>query len=179
MLLDGGRNLAGHLRGLTEETAMSEVYAFSTIPAKILLPIDFSPSSHLALEQATVLAQHFHAELVLVTVLQENSELEADKKVAEAHFAVSVAGLAAKGIKTTAKVEVDVDIAGKILDVIDSEKIDLIVVSTHGTTGWHPLVFGSIAEKLVKLVHIPLLLVRTEKPESSVKLKSGRLMEWW
>jgi hypothetical protein len=24
-----------------------------------------------------------------------------------------------------------------------------------------------------------LLLVRTEKPESSVKVKSGRLMEWW
>jgi nucleotide-binding universal stress UspA family protein len=63
--------------------------------------------------------------------------------------------------------------------VIEREKIDLIVVSTHGTTGWHPLVFGSIAEKLVKLVHIPLLLIRTEKPVSSVKVVSGRLMEWW
>ena len=158
---------------------MPEVYAFSTIPAKILLPIDFSPSSHLALEQATILAQHFHAALYLVNVLPEGANLEAEKKVAEAHFAVSVAGLTAKGIKATSSVEVDNDIAGGILDVIEREKIDLIVVSTHGTTGWHPLVFGSIAEKLVKLVHIPLLLVRTEKPESSVKLTSGRLMEWW
>jgi hypothetical protein len=40
-------------------------------------------------------------------------------------------------------------------------------------------VFGSIAEKLVKLVQIPLLLVRTQKPASSVKITSGRLMEWW
>jgi nucleotide-binding universal stress UspA family protein len=158
---------------------MPEVHAFSTIPAKILLPIDFSPSSHFALEQAAVLAQHFHAELYLVSVLPENSDLEADKKVAEAHFAVSVAALDAKGVKATSSVEVDNDIAGCILDVIEREKIDMIVVSTHGTTGWHPLVFGSIAEKLVKLVHIPLLLVRTEKPESSVQVKSGRLMEWW
>jgi len=158
---------------------MSEVYSFSTIPAKILLPIDFSPSSHLALEQATVLAQHFHAELLLVNVLQESAQVEAEKKEAEAQFAVSVAALTAKGLNASAKVEVDNDIAGCILDVIDSEKIDLIVISTHGTTGWHPLVFGSIAEKLLKLVHIPLLLVRTEKPESSAKVKSGRLMEWW
>jgi nucleotide-binding universal stress UspA family protein len=158
---------------------MPEVYAFSTIPAKILLPIDFSPSSHLALEQATVLAQHFHAEIYLVNVLPESASLEAEKKESEERLAVSVAGLAAKGIKATASVEVENDIAGSILDVIEREKIDLIVVSTHGTTGWHPLVFGSIAEKLVKLVHIPLLLIRTEKPESSVKLTSGRLMEWW
>ena len=158
---------------------MPEVYAFSTIPAKILLPIDFSPSSHLALEQATVLAQHFHAEIYLVNVLPESTNLAAERKESEERLAVSVAGLAAKGIRASASVEVENDIAGSILDVIEREKIDLIVVSTHGTTGWHPLVFGSIAEKLVKLVHIPLLLIRTEKPESSVKLKSGRLMEWW
>jgi nucleotide-binding universal stress UspA family protein len=158
---------------------MPEAYSFSTIPAKILLPIDFSPSSHAALEQATTLAQHFHAEVYLVYVLSDGPGLEEAKKEAEKHFATSVAGLKTKGIKATAAVEVDDDIAGKILDVIDREHIDLLVVSTHGTTGWHPLVFGSIAEKLVKLVQIPLLLVRTQKPASSVKITSGRLMEWW
>jgi nucleotide-binding universal stress UspA family protein len=158
---------------------MPEVYSFSTIPAKILLPIDFSPSSHAALEQATTLAQHFHAEVHLVTVLTDGPGLDEAKTEAEKRFAVSVAGLNAKGIKATAVVEVDDDVAGKVLDVIDREHIDLIVISTHGTTGWHPLVFGSIAEKLVKLVQVPLLLVRTQKPASSVKITSGRLMEWW
>jgi len=158
---------------------MSEAYAYSTIPAKILLPIDFSPSSHLALEQATVLAQHFHAEVILVNVVPEDANLASAKKLAEEHFAVSVSGLASKGIKATSSVVVGTDIAGSILDVIENEHIDMIVISTHGLTGWHPLVFGSIAEKLIRLVHIPLLLVRTEKPESSAKVGSGRLMEWW
>ena len=162
-----------------EETIMSEAHAFSTIPAKILLPIDFSPSSHTALEEATVLAQHFHSEVSLVHVIPESANTEEAKKDAEEHFAVSLAGLAAKGIKATSSVEVENDIATCILDVIEREHIDMIVVSTHGIGGWHPLVFGSIAEKLVRIVHIPLLLVRTEKPESSVKVKSGRLMEWW
>ena len=162
-----------------EETVMSEEFAFSTIPAKILLPIDFSPSSHAALEQATVLAQHFHAEVYLVNVIPESANPADEKKQAEERFAVSVAGLTSKGIKATASVEVENDVAGCILDVIEREHIDLIVVSTHGLTGWHPLVFGSIAEKLVRLVHVPLLLVRTEKPESSAKVASGRLREWW
>lgn len=158
---------------------MPEVNAFSTIPAKILLPIDFSSSSHEALEQATVLAQHFHAELFLVHVVPETAHTEEEKKVAEGHFATSVAALAAKGIKAGSSVEVENDIAGGILDAIEREHADLIVVSTHGTTGWHPLVFGSIAEKLVKLVHIPVLLLHTPRPESSAKVSSGRLMEWW
>jgi nucleotide-binding universal stress UspA family protein len=162
-----------------EEIVMPEAYAFSTIPAKILLPIDFSPSSREALEQATVLAQHFHAEVYLVNVIPESVNLEESKKQAEERFAGSVAGLAAKGIKATSSVEVESDIAGSILDVIDREHIDMIVVSTHGITGWHPLVFGSIAEKLVRLVQIPLLLIHTKKPESSAKVSSGRLMEWW
>jgi nucleotide-binding universal stress UspA family protein len=177
MIVDEKRGRPPAVSG--KETRMPEVYAFSTIPAKILLPIDFSPSSHLALEQATVLAQHFHAAIQLVHVIPEDANLEEAKKEAEERFAVSVAGLTAKGIKASSLVEVENDVAGCILDVIDREKVDMIVISTHGTTGWHPLVFGSIAEKLVRLVHIPLLLVRTEKPVSSVKVKSGRLMEWW
>jgi nucleotide-binding universal stress UspA family protein len=162
-----------------KEPLMSEANSFSTIPAKILLPIDFSTSSHAAIEQATVLAQHFHAELLLVHVVDEASDVEATKKVAEANFSTSVAALASKGIKATSFVESDIDIAGAILDVVEREHADMVVLSTHGTTGWHPLVFGSIAEKLVKLVQVPLLLLRTEKPESSAKVSSGRLMEWW
>ena len=50
---------------------MPEAYAFSTIPAKILLPIDFSPSSREALEQARALGV-FSPFLVHVT---EPSEL--------------------------------------------------------------------------------------------------------
>lgn len=158
---------------------MPEVHAFSTIPAKILVPIDFSQSSHEALEHATALAQHFHASVYLVHVVACECNIDEEKKQAEGFFATSLAGFAAKGIKASSSVEVDIDPAGCILEIAEREKIDMLVVSTHGTTGWHPLVFGSVAEKLVKLTHIPLLLLRTEKPESSVKLKSGRLMEWW
>jgi len=39
------------------------------LPKKILLPVDFSPSSYAALQVGTDLARHFGAELILLTVV--------------------------------------------------------------------------------------------------------------
>jgi nucleotide-binding universal stress UspA family protein len=50
------------------------------------------------------------------------------------------------------------------MKVVEREHVDMIVISTHGISGWHPLVFGSIAEKVVKLAQCPLLLLRSAKP---------------
>jgi nucleotide-binding universal stress UspA family protein len=170
---------------------MSEVNGVSAIPTKILVPIDFSSSSHAALEAAADLARHFHAEIHLVHVvpmfpsttlpdfIPEAKFLDAAKADAERHFTACEADLTAKGIKVSSSIEVGNDVAGNILDVIEREHIDLVVISTHGMTGWYPLVFGSIAEKVVKLVQCPLLLLRTPKPVSTAKVPSGRLMEWW
>jgi nucleotide-binding universal stress UspA family protein len=170
---------------------MSEVPAISSIPTKILVPIDFSQSSRASREMAADLADHFHAELHLVHVIPmfptttlpdfvpEGQFLEKMREDAEGHFAAVQADLSAKGIKVSSSIEVGNDVAGNIMDVIDRDQIDMVVISTHGLTGWHPLVFGSIAEKVVKLVQCPLLLMRTPKPTSSVKIPSGRLMEWW
>ena len=170
---------------------MPEAQVFSTIPTKILVPIDFSPSSHAALESAADLAQHFGAAIHLVHVIPmfpattlpdfipEEKFTEAAKTEAERHFAAAVADLAKKGIKVTSSVEVGDDVASALLEATEHENADMVVISTHGLTGWHPLVFGSIAEKVMKLVACPVLLLRTPKPASSAKVASGRLMEWW
>jgi nucleotide-binding universal stress UspA family protein len=170
---------------------MPEAGALSAVPTKILVPIDFSPSSHTALEAATELADKFHAELFLLNVVpefpavalpesvSETAIVEAAKKEATEHFAVSQKTLDAKSVKATSIVEVGADVAGSILDVIERENIDCVVISTHGVSGWYPSVFGSIAEKVVKLAPCPVLLLRTPKPKSSAKVSSSRLMEWW
>jgi len=170
---------------------MPEAHAFSTIPTKILVPIDFSPSSHAAVESAADLAQHFGAALHLVHVIPmfpattlpdffpEAKFTEEATSEAQRHFAAVTADLTGKGIKVTSSVEAGDDVASSILESVESESADMVVISTHGLTGWHPLVFGSIAEKVMKLVACPVLLLRTPKPVSSAKVVSGRLMEWW
>lgn len=169
---------------------MSE-HTVSAVPTRILVPIDFSSSSHTALEVATELADKFHAELVLLNVVPESavvalpegvteeSIIDAAKKLAEGHLAKSKKSIDGKGITVKTSVPVGYDVAGTILEAIDTEKIDQVIISTHGCSGWYPTVFGSIAEKIVKLAPCPVLLLRTPKPKSSAKVTSSRLMEWW
>ncbi len=170
---------------------MSERISASVIPTKILVPIDFSPSSHVALDAAAELAEKFHAEIFLLNVIPEFPSVslpdsiteaaivEQARKEADERFGVSQRALSARGIVVTSSVEVGNDTAGTILEAIDREHADLVVITTHGLSGWYPQVFGSIAEKIVRLAHCPLLLLRTEKPETTAKVPFGRSMEWW
>jgi len=140
--------------------------------------MDFSPSSLTALGTAADLAAHFRAALVLAHVVPEfvtstvpdffpeSKFLDHARKAAEGRFAAYQIELSAKGINVSYCIEQGNDVVGKILRVIEREKIDFLVISTHGLSGWHPLVFGSTAEKIVKLAQCPLLLLRSTRPEA-------------
>jgi nucleotide-binding universal stress UspA family protein len=52
--------------------------------------------------------------------------------------------------------------------VVEREHIDMVVISTHRISGWHPVIFGSVAEKIVKLVTCPLLLLRSVKASGNL-----------
>jgi nucleotide-binding universal stress UspA family protein len=170
---------------------MSECSSLPSIPKKILLPVDFSPSSQAALETAADLALHFHAELYLVNVVPSLSTFtteyassqmpfqQEDVARAEQHLAKARAILTARGVTSNSSVELANNIADCIVDVAEREHIDFLVISTHGISGWHPLVFGSIAEKVIRLVQCPLLLLHSAKPEPSVTASTIRPMEWW
>ncbi|MGA8041949.1 MAG: universal stress protein [Terracidiphilus sp.] len=170
---------------------MSHAKAHSAIPKKILVPIDFSSSSHAALDAAIELAEKFLSEIILLHVIPafpnvsipgsitEAAVVEEARKAAEERFVLSKNALHAKGIRANSSVEVGNDVAGSILDAVERDHADLLVISTHGLSGWYPMVFGSIAEKIVKLVQCPVLLLRTPRPESTAKVPFGRSMEWW
>jgi nucleotide-binding universal stress UspA family protein len=140
---------------------------------------------------AADLAKHFHSVLHLVNVIPifptttlpdlvpEAEFIQEARAFAEQHLAKCHAALAARGVKSTSSVEVGNDIAGNIMQVVEREHIDMVVISTHGISGWHPLVFGSIAEKVVKLVQCPLLLLHSAKPDADGKIPAGHSTEWW
>jgi nucleotide-binding universal stress UspA family protein len=148
-------------------------------PKKILLPVDFSPSSDAALKTGTEFAQHFQSQLVLLNIVPvipivsadefsscyfpQQEFLEEAKKKASERLATCTHHLAGMGVQASSLVEVGNDIVGNILMVIDREHIDMVVISTHGTSGWRPTVFGSIAEKVVRLAECPILLLRSAK----------------
>jgi nucleotide-binding universal stress UspA family protein len=165
---------------------MSHPPAAYSIPTKILLPIDFSSSSDAALQMGADLAQHFHAELCLLHVVPifsmdngteyvpDTQFLQDARDRAEQRLAACVAVLVAKGLKATFVIEIGNDVVGNIMSVVEQDHIDMMVLSTHGVSGWRAVVFGSIAEKVVRLVQCPLLLLHS--PKSAVATKSFHSM---
>lgn len=54
-------------------------------------------------------------------------------------------------------------VARLICDYVESENVDLIVMSTHGRSGLSRLVFGSIANEIMQCAKVPVLLVQPDK----------------
>ena len=64
-----------------------------------------------------------------------------------------------KGIEPQTKVCLG-DAASEIVGTANEENIDLIVIATHGLTGWRRFMFGSVAEKVVRLAGCAVLTIR-------------------
>ena len=144
-------------------------------PKLILSPIDFSDSSHDALDTAADLAAGVGAELLLVHVVPmlprlpspatifNEAEFEQElHKDAVKRLAQLADKFKARGISVRTEAGTANDVGMELIRIADHNKADLIVIATHGMTGWHRLAFGSVTEKVVRLSHLPVLVLRVE-----------------
>jgi nucleotide-binding universal stress UspA family protein len=142
-------------------------------PKLILSPIDFSDSSRGALDVATDFATRFGAELLLVHVmpaiqdLPENvsilKEGEYDQSLTDAaakRLADLAAALAQRNVKARTVIGTANDVGMELVRIAEHEHADMIIIATHGMTGWHKIAFGSVAEKVVKQASCPVLVLR-------------------
>ena len=152
-------------------------------PKLILSPLDFSDPSHEALDTAAGLASRFDAELLLVHVVPMLPRLPSPAAIFnEAEFEQELhkdgvtrlneltRKLIEKGLKARSEVGTANDVGMEIVRLAEHNNVDLVVIATHGMTGWRRLAFGSVAEKVLRLAGCPVLLLRAEaaeKPASS------------
>lgn len=142
---------------------------------KILWPTDFSEPSMAALKAADEMAHHFFAELHLVHVVPPvpvvvhppgapttfNTD-EYERQLEDAGR-TALKDLAQKKVSKDLKVHQHVargQPADEIARIAEETGVDLIVIATHGTTGWRRLVFGSVAGKVVQAAKCPVLTIR-------------------
>ncbi len=92
--------------------------------------------------------------------INQVKEFEVHRKTdAEIYLKEKVAYLAGRGIN--AKAEIIFGKAGEALaDYAKKNGIDLVVIATHGRSGFKQLVLGSVAERLVHTLIVPVLMVR-------------------
>ena len=145
---------------------------------KILCPTDFSDASLCGLKMGNELAVQFGSELILVNVHKpiphlptpriEASETTFDISIyekqivedAEENLAKVAEDILSEGVTPRLVVRVGSP-AEEILDVAKEENIDAIVIATHGRTGLAKIVFGSVAQRVVRRATCPVLTIRT------------------
>ena len=66
-----------------------------------------------------------------------------------------------RGLEVECRIEQG-DPASKIIELAESDAIDLVVMSSHGRTGLARWVYGSVAEKVLHNARCPLMLVRNQ-----------------
>ncbi len=145
---------------------------------KILVPTDFSEPSFCGLKMAGEMAKHFDTEILIVNVHKpiprlpkprvEASETTFDisayekQILAEAQDHLIELGTEIFGEQIRPRVIVrEGEAAHEILNVADEENVDAIVIATHGRTGLAKIVFGSVAQRVVRRAKCPVLTIRS------------------
>jgi len=140
---------------------------------KILVPVDFSRCSADAFRYGLSIARQYRSRIILLHVVDfrvyesifhihmvpQDQAFETLKKIAVGKFAEMLADF------DTADVEVEQRVLEghpyiEIVRTAAREEVDLVVIGTHGRSGLDHILFGSVAEKVVRKAPCPVLAVK-------------------
>jgi nucleotide-binding universal stress UspA family protein len=141
---------------------------------KILIPTDGSEYTVAAIDKGLELAKGMGAEVTALYVVDQTSFINfpMDSTIVSVYTLLEKEGQEAVdyvklegeklGVKVTTRIEEGAP-ARKIVDL--SKDHDLIVMGTLGRTGISKLLLGSVAERVVRFAHCPVLVVRSHEGE--------------
>lgn len=148
--------------------------------SRVVVPLDGSPLAESIIPFLLQIAGPLDVEVVLLRVLQpippeviEGSRYvvveDVEKRAADAreYLAPLAARLAAAGVRAT----IDVRRGDPVTEIIAGAReagADLIAMTTHGRSGLGRLLFGSVAEAVLRQTEVPVFLMRFTKETAAV-----------
>jgi nucleotide-binding universal stress UspA family protein len=147
---------------------------------RILCPIDFSDYSRRTLDHAIAIARWYESTVTVLHVFSTApvaavgpgpvvlepivlTAVDRDQLLADTKAFAEAEG--APGITIDAAVRAG-NTAGEILEQATSMKADLLVIGTHGRSGFERLFLGSVAEKVLRKAGCPVMTVPRHLPDA-------------
>lgn len=151
---------------------------------RILVPTDFSHQAENALKVAAQMAKRFDGEIFLLHMLELPMQLVGTAasgsavggtnnnlpeaiyfmKLAKKRFQQIMKAPYLKDVRVHETVEFHQAFEG-IMEVGDKHNCDIIIMGSHGATGFKEMFVGSNTEKVVRNSHIPVLVIKNEHPQ--------------
>lgn len=141
---------------------------------KILVPTDFSEHAEYALKVAAQIARENNSEIILLHMLElphqagdaigsghqipeimfyKNKALENLEELMDSDFL--------DGINVSEAVQFEKAFDG-IMKIIKKNEVDLVVMGSHGTSGFEEMFIGSNTEKVVRFSDVPVLVIKNQ-----------------
>jgi nucleotide-binding universal stress UspA family protein len=150
----------------------------------IVCAVDFSEQSRVALVRAAAWARHFDGRLIVVTVVEPllasaaaaalNMDLAQDEVLPELRAFVEKAADGA-AMPPWEAVVLTGEPAARIVD--QYRQADLLVVATHGLSGYRKMLLGSTTEKILRQTRVPVLVVPPgELSAVDASMRVGRVL---
>ncbi|MEW6470148.1 MAG: universal stress protein [Bacteroidota bacterium] len=149
---------------------------------KILIPVDFSETSNLAIEHGGFMAELFGANVVLIHVIEDNwqSFSVIDSGVGIKDFSAFASKAEDKLAEVAERLKKDYNVSSKLIcttgnicnEIVKAVKeydTDLIVMGTHGVSGFEEFFVGSNTYKVVNRAACPVLSVQTHPQRKGFK----------
>jgi nucleotide-binding universal stress UspA family protein len=160
-------------------------------PNRILVPVDFSESSHAALEFAGLIGAQLGAKIDVLHVWSPPEEVESKLELL-ADFAMSDEGHTMVAWLTSFRQHSDIEAHGRlalgasrdvpdvIVQAVQVGEYDLIIMGTHEHQGLLHMLTSSIAEKVVRRAPCPVITVPAEGAPSRgrTSAKEGATTAW-
>lgn len=141
--------------------------------SKILVPFDGSSYSMKAFKTALSVAKTHKSKIFVLSCLEKdnlgawyidkriNKKIIADAKKYTKSFLIKLEDIAKESqIPVSINIKETKSIAKEIIDFAESKKINLIVMGSHGQTGFNLLVLGSVSNKVSQLSKCPVLIIK-------------------
>jgi nucleotide-binding universal stress UspA family protein len=143
-------------------------------PRRILVAVDLSDHSAVALAHAKHIAAAFDAELLVLHVLIQSAvpsfydgmaaQLVFDSPRFESRARMVLEGMYAEAAGPSGRVSLHVErglAVERILEFVSRQSIDLAVLASHGLTGLAQVLMGSVSERVVRRSSCPVLTVKS------------------
>ena len=140
----------------------------------ILVPVDGSPTSMLAVARAAEMAKHFGSAVTALYVVDPYpfTGIGADFAYGQAQYLSAATAEANTALEAVKKAMQDAGVnvnavVGEghavhegIVRALENTGADLIVMGSHGRRGLEKLMLGSVAQRVLSAVHVPVMVVR-------------------
>ncbi len=146
---------------------------------RILVPVDFSEPSKTAVNYGLSLALQFNAKLMLAHIVPSSTTLAYTFPVESFSFEKEQADNAKSMLPTLVpeayRAQVDLEtivkvgeVRSELLGIVSDSKIDLVVMGTHGRNAFDRFLLGSLTERMLRKLPVPVLTVSHLDPAKAL-----------